>query len=121
VGVLRDGGVVAILPEGTRSRGGALLRGHRGVALLAARAGVPVLPAASHGQEQAARWWLRRKRVPVRVRIGGSIAPPAGPLVREELQAYTDRVMLAIADLLPTRYRGVYGPAATPPTDRPEP
>jgi 1-acyl-sn-glycerol-3-phosphate acyltransferase len=107
--VLGDGGVVAILPEGTRSPTGALLRGRRGMALLAARAGVPILPAASYGQEQAAHWWRRLKRVPVRVRIGDLVDAPSGPLDRDGLQSYADRVMLAIANLLPSTYRGVYG------------
>ena len=99
---LREGGVVAVLPEGTRSHTGALLPGHRGVALLAARAGVPVLPAAAHGQEQATRWWRRLHRVPVHVRIGHLIDAPDRGLDREGQEAHTDQVMLAIADLLPS-------------------
>src|SRR5205807_8167998 len=106
---LREGGVVAVLPEGTRSHTGALLPGQRGVALLAARAGVPVLPAAAHGQEQAMRWWRTFKRVPVQVRIGGPIGAPERRLDRRGEQAYTDQVMRAIAGLLPAGYRGVYG------------
>lgn len=46
---LRDGGVVVIFPEGTRSRDGALGRFHRGAALLALRAGVPVVPVGISG------------------------------------------------------------------------
>jgi len=49
------------------------------------------------------------KRVPVRVRVGDLIGAPTGQLDREAQQAYTDRVMLAIADLLPSSYGGVYG------------
>lgn len=109
--VLRSGAVLAILPEGTRSRTGALLRGQRGVALLAARAQVPVVPAAAHGQEQAGSFWRRLRRVPVQVRIGPPIAIPPGPHDQASLQAYTDQVMRAIAALLPERYRGVYGDA----------
>src|SRR2546429_1809885 len=48
VDVLRAGGVVAILPEGTRSRTGALGRAQRGVALIATRASAPIVPAAAH-------------------------------------------------------------------------
>ena len=108
-GVLAGGGVIAILPEGTRSRTGALIPGQRGIALLAARTGAPILPAASYGQEQAVRWWKRLKRAPVRVRVGDLIDAPGGPLDREAEQAHTDRVMLAIAGLLPSSYRGVFG------------
>ena len=73
------------------------------MALLAGRASVPVLPAASHGQERAARWWRRLRRVRVRVRIGDPIEAPPGRLDRQGQQAYTDRVMFAIAGLLPAR------------------
>lgn len=46
---LRDGGVVLIFPEGTRSRSGELGAFHRGAAVLAMDAGVPVVPVAISG------------------------------------------------------------------------
>jgi 1-acyl-sn-glycerol-3-phosphate acyltransferase len=113
VKVLQAGGVVAILPEGTRSRTGALRKGHPGVALLATHAPAPVLPAAGYGQEQATRYWKRLRRVPVRVRIGSLIELPAGKAEKDQLQAYTDQVMIALARLLPPEYRGVYAELAS--------
>lgn len=112
VKVLQAGGVVAILPEGTRSRTGALRKGQPGVALLATHAPAPVLPAASYGQEQATRYWKKLRRVPVRVRIGSLIDLPAGKAEKEQLQAYTDQVVIALARLLPPEYRGVYAELA---------
>lgn len=44
LGVLHDGGLAGIFPEGTRSPDGRLYRGHTGVARLALVAGVPVVP-----------------------------------------------------------------------------
>jgi 1-acyl-sn-glycerol-3-phosphate acyltransferase len=108
---LNAGGVVAILPEGTRSRTGAMGEGHRGVAVLAARAGRPVVPAAAFGQELAGRFWQRGRRVPVEVRIGRPLAPPQAHASKAELIRYTEEVMLAIAELLPEAYRGFYGHA----------
>ena len=42
--VLRDGGLLGIFPEGTRSPDGRLYRGKTGVARMALEAGVPVVP-----------------------------------------------------------------------------
>jgi 1-acyl-sn-glycerol-3-phosphate acyltransferase len=112
VKALQTGGVVAILPEGTRSRTGALRKGQPGVALLATHAPAPVLPAASYGQEHATRYWKRLRRVPVRVRIGPLIEFPAGKAEKDQLQAYTDQIMIALARLLPHEYRGVYAELA---------
>lgn len=42
--ILEGGGIVGVHPEGTRSRDGLLGPGHRGVAQLALRANVPVVP-----------------------------------------------------------------------------
>jgi len=113
--VLESGGVVAILPEGTRSPTGALLQAHRGVALLATRSGAPVVPAAAYGQERTFACWKRLRRVPVRVRIGPPITLPPGPHDRRSLQALTDDVMRVIASMLPPEYRGVYAEASPPP------
>ncbi|HEY4025876.1 MAG TPA: lysophospholipid acyltransferase family protein [Candidatus Dormibacteraeota bacterium] len=106
--VLRAGAVLAILPEGTRSSTRALLRGQRGVAMVAARAPAPIVPAAAYGQERALEFWRRLRRVPVRVRVGPPIELPPGSHPRERLQAYADDVMHAIAAMLPPEYRGVY-------------
>jgi 1-acyl-sn-glycerol-3-phosphate acyltransferase len=108
VAQLTAGAVVAILPEGTRSRTGVMAEGHRGVALLAARAQVPVVPACAFGQERAAASWRRIRRVGVRVRIGEALAPPPPGAGKSELLRYTEVVMLAIAALLPDAYRGAY-------------
>jgi 1-acyl-sn-glycerol-3-phosphate acyltransferase len=109
--VLRAGGVVAILPEGTRSPTGALVPAQRGVALLGTRAGVPIVPAAAHGQERTFRCWRRLRRVHVRVRVGPPIELPPGPHDRRALQELTDGVMRVVASMLPAEYRGVYGEA----------
>ena len=110
--VLQAGGVVAVLPEGTRSRSGGLGQGHSGLALLATRAPAPILPVGFYGQEQAMKYWKRLKRVPIHARIGTLIELPAGNATKKQLQAYTDQVMIAIARLLPPEYRGVYAQLA---------
>src|SRR6266849_4106315 len=51
--VLEEGGVVGIFPEGPFSREGRLMPGQSGVAMIALRAGVPVVPAAVTGTYEA--------------------------------------------------------------------
>ncbi len=102
--ILRDGGIIALAPEGTRNRAG-LGRAETGIAWLATHSGLPVVPYAAWGQEQ---WRTRLKRVDrlaLTVRIGTPIAPPTEAMGARD---YADRVMAHIAALLPERYRGAY-------------
>ncbi len=47
--IVKDGNVVGIFPEGTRSKTGELLNPHLGAAMLALKGGVPLLPVAVSG------------------------------------------------------------------------
>ena len=73
--VLEEGGVVGIFPEGPFSRHGRLGRGQPGVAMVALRSGVPVVPAAISGtfDALAARRFFVPRRVPISVRFGKPI------------------------------------------------
>ena len=53
MGVLRDGGMFGIYPEGTRSPDGCLYKGHTGVARLALQSGAPVIAVAMVGTREA--------------------------------------------------------------------
>jgi 1-acyl-sn-glycerol-3-phosphate acyltransferase len=104
--VLTAGLGLVLFPEGTRSRSGKLGPGKPGVSMLAAEAGVPVVPAYIHGTRDLARAFLRR--TPLVIRFGASLAPPPpghGPESREAMRAHTERVMAAIAGLAPDRTR----------------
>ena len=105
--VLRAGGAILIAPEGKRSPGG-LRRGNTGAAYLATRAGVPVVPVAAWGQEDFTSSWRRLRRAPVRLHFGPPLDFPVGPLSGQELLEHSERIMLAIARMLPPEYRGVY-------------
>lgn len=106
--VLRAGGVLAVAPEGTRSRSGGLGKGHTGIAYLATRAPAPILPVVAFGQEKAFDHWKRLRRVPVKVRFGPLMELPPGKQRMPQLQAYTEQLMLELARLLPPAYRGIY-------------
>jgi 1-acyl-sn-glycerol-3-phosphate acyltransferase len=75
---LRDGGVVTFFPEGTRSPDGALGPLKPGIAALAERARVPVVPAGIAGTFEA---WPRHRPLPrphpVWVHFGRPIPPSA--------------------------------------------
>ena len=49
---LKNGQIMGIFPEGTRSKTGRLGRAKSGVAVIATRAGVPVVPAAIRGEKR---------------------------------------------------------------------
>jgi 1-acyl-sn-glycerol-3-phosphate acyltransferase len=102
--VLERGGVVGIFPEGPFSMRGRLEAGLPGVALLALRSGVPVVPAAIHGTYQAlvARRFYVPRRHPITVRFGAprTFAHDGHGGARGARAAVTDRIMADIAELL---------------------
>jgi 1-acyl-sn-glycerol-3-phosphate acyltransferase len=101
-GVLADGGIVGVYPEGTRSRDGLLHRGHLGPARLAASSGAPLVPVGLVGTEhvQAPDQRLPRVGKQVTVRFGSPLRPDPEELdQRAHLRALTDRMMADIAAL----------------------
>jgi 1-acyl-sn-glycerol-3-phosphate acyltransferase len=108
--VLKDGGMLAIAPEGTRSKTGALQQGHEGPAYLASRTGACIVPVAAWGQEKAVACWTRLRRPHITVIVGDPYVLPGTPNKAKggQLLAYTDDLMHRIAELLPAEYRGVY-------------
>lgn len=107
---LQAGGILGVAPEGTRSRSGALIEAKTGVAYLADKAGVPVIPVAISGTEKAIAQLLRLRRPFIRIQFGKALFLP--PIEREQREAAlrrnTDEIMCHIAAMLPAQYRGVY-------------
>lgn len=108
--VLKAGGLLAIAPEGTRSKTGALQQGHEGPAYLASRTGAVIVPVGAYGQEKAVACWKRLRRPRIVVQVGEPYVLPGTPNKAKsaELKAYTDETMRRIAELLPPEYRGMY-------------
>ncbi len=107
---LAAGQILAILPEGTRSRHGCLQRGQPGVVTLALRSGAPVLPLTFHGAENYRENLARLRRSPFRIAVGEPFTVTTGgaKVTGEVRQQIADEIMYQLAGLLPPVYRGVY-------------
>jgi len=107
---LQNGGLLGIAPEGTRSHTGTLIEAKTGVAFLADKARVPIVPIAVWGTEKALPEIVHLRRAHVTIRFGEPFILP--PIDRKDrsgsLQRNTDEIMCRIAAMLPPEYRGVY-------------
>lgn len=108
---LERGRLLAIFPE-AKVKGDGMIRARPGVAWLADRLSVPVIPIAMWGAAAFNRpfdVYVRRVRPRVAVIVGEplTVALPDGER-RNGLQPAADAVMLTIAERLPERYRGAY-------------
>jgi 1-acyl-sn-glycerol-3-phosphate acyltransferase len=116
---LREGYVVMLYAEGTRSKN-SLLRGQEGSAYLAVKTNATVVPVATWGTREAARGWISEfKRAPVFLRFGHpfKFKTDSTRLPRESLRNMTDEAMYRIARLLPPEMRGVYSDLDNATTD----
>jgi len=106
------GGLLAIAPEGTRSKTEALQEGKMGVAFLAGKSGYPILPVALTGTEDRRivenLKHFRRSKITVTAGELMEIHLPAGKGREQAMHIATDEIMCRIAVMLPERYRGVY-------------
>lgn len=109
---LKAGGLLAIAPEGTRSKVETLQEGKPGVAYLACKVNIPVIPIAITGTEdRLVKENLKHlHRSHIIVRAGNPFRlPPIDTKEREaSLRIATDEIMCQIAAMLPEKYRGVY-------------
>jgi 1-acyl-sn-glycerol-3-phosphate acyltransferase len=103
LGLLRDGELFGIYPEGTRSPDGRLYRGRTGVGWLALNSGLPVIPVAMIGTDRVLPPGHSVPRLHrIRIRIGAPLTfgehdgQGAGAPVR---RAVADQVMQAIQAL----------------------
>jgi 1-acyl-sn-glycerol-3-phosphate acyltransferase len=110
---LAAGRLLCIFPEGTRGSG-TLIEAHDGAALLAARAGVPIIPVAITGTSRVFTRgfpWLGRPRITVTIGEPFLLRSISGTLRRDERERMTDKIMTHIATLLPPEMRGRYSHA----------
>lgn len=104
IAALKSGRPLGVAPEGTRSKTGVLQEGKEGAAYIAARANVPIVPAAMWGTEDV----FKQLRPTVNVVYGKPFMLREGRAKSEQLQDYTEQIMCSIAALLPEKYHGFY-------------
>ena len=113
--VLREGHVLMIFPEGTRSPTGELQKPKDGLAMLALRTGAPIVPI---GISNTDRVWPKGQLLPrpgghATMRIGRpfrlSDELPEGLDRKSAKKAATELIMRRIAAQLDPRHRGPYG------------
>ena len=113
-GILDKGGVVAILPEGTRAYDGVMAEPKPGVSMLATRTGTPVLPVGISGTDEliAREQVLPHIGARVTMRVGRpfTLSIPPGVERRAALEAADEELMRRIAALVEPRHRGRWEP-----------
>jgi 1-acyl-sn-glycerol-3-phosphate acyltransferase len=107
---LSEGHILGIAPEGTRARTGVLIPAKTGVAYLADKANVPVIPLAIYGTENAMAKVFRLQRPKITIHFSQPILfPPIARSNRDSaMQRNTDEIMCQIAAMLPAKYHGAY-------------
>lgn len=112
--VLKAGEIVLVAPEGTRRP--ALRRAKEGIAYLASRTGVPLIPVAVEGTVgfPAFRLSPRWKQPGARIKIGQPFRfrPEYSRPDKEQLRLMTDEAMYILAKMLPPALRGEYADIA---------
>lgn len=111
--VLQSGYPLLIAPEGGRSKKPGMRKAKYGVAYLADKAQVPVVPVGIYGcGEDYMKDASKGKKQLIIMRVGKPISllpiEEKGLARREKLQQNTDFIMRKIADLLPPEYSGFY-------------
>jgi len=101
---LKAGDALIIFPEGTRSATGDLKQGESGVSMLAAKAGVPVIPVLIVGTERAMP--IKSKNfflfTPIQVHFAAPLefkAGPQGAKVKDAYQKFSDELIESIKQI----------------------
>jgi 1-acyl-sn-glycerol-3-phosphate acyltransferase len=114
--VLDRGEILCIFPEGTRSLTGVMQEPKPGVAMLATRSGVPILPVGVSGSDVFLGRGQRMPRLGTRitVRVGKPFMLELDPSKtrREATNAASDDLMRHIAELVDGRHQGRFSPPA---------
>ncbi|MDX9823365.1 MAG: lysophospholipid acyltransferase family protein [Sphaerochaeta sp.] len=108
--VLDDQHILAIAPEGTRSKDGKLQEGKGGVAFIAHKKDIPMIPVAVMGFTSFSRNIKRLRRTVITIKVGEvfEIVQKGGRIDANARQALADEIMMRLAVLMPNEMRGHY-------------
>ena len=111
--VLKANRPFVIAPEGGRTHKPGMRQAKPGIAYLALKANVPIVPVGITGTETMMSDWKARRRATLSLTVGEPFRLPENSVPREarheKLAEYTTLIMRRIAAVLPLEYRGVYG------------
>jgi len=107
---LKDGYILTISPEGTRSNTGLLQRGIPGIVMMALLSGAPLIPVAHYGHENYKGNLRRLRRSDFHAVVGDPFRLDKGreKVTSEIRQKMVDEMMYQLSALLPGEYRGAY-------------
>jgi len=110
VKAIKEGNILAIAPEGTRSGHGRMQQGLSGVTMFALMSKAPIQPAAYYGGEKFRENIKRLRRTDFHIVVGNPFYLDAhGEKVTQAVRnKMTTEIMYQIAALLPPAYRGIY-------------
>ena len=106
--LLEDDLAVVMAMEGTRSETGGLQEGKDGVAYAALKTNAQIVPLVLWGTKEILPAWKKFRRADVYVRYGEPFHLPSGRVNKAHLALCTEQIMVALANILPEEYRGVY-------------
>ena len=118
INIANEGKNVLIFPEGTRSRTGKMIKGKKGIVLIAKKCNIPIVPIGITGTEKLLPINMEGKmeqekfhHADINVKIGEQFTLPPrleGESKKEHDERAMEMIMNNIADLLPDEYKGEY-------------
>jgi 1-acyl-sn-glycerol-3-phosphate acyltransferase len=110
VAALKEGYILGISPEGTRSGHGRLQKGHAGMVTIALLSGAPLLPIVHFGGEKYRENLRKLKRTDFTVVVGEpfKLKSDGRKTTSSEREKMAEEIMYQMAKLLPPTYRGEY-------------
>lgn len=102
--------ILAMAPEGTRSKDECLQQGKAGVAFLAHKKDAPMVPVVILGLTSFAKNLKHLRRTPITIAVGKpfEIIQKGGRIDAATREALIDEIMLRMAALMPVEKRGYY-------------